>query len=229
MDGVHTCKHPFTCVHTMGEMSGEINYSKMATSTIRIKKTCKWCGSEFEAQKTSTQFCCKRCAEHAYKERKRQERKQKAERDDKTDVHDGNIKNLDGLNYLSVAEVAKLLNVTSRAVYYLIYRGTLKAYQLSGKWTVIKRADIDAMIEARPYERKPKAFSLATDENGEDIAEFYTTKEIIEKFGVSNSWVFAQAKRHNIPKVYHHGKTLWSKAHCDRVFTAKPETPKEED
>ncbi len=210
-------------------MSGIKNDSKMATSNIRIRKTCKWCGSEFDAQKTSTQFCCKRCAEHAYKERKRQERKQKAERDDKTDVHEGNIKNLDGLNYLSVAEVAKLLNVTSRAVYYLIYRGTLKAYQLSGKWTVIKRADIDAMIESRPYERKPKASSLATDENGEAITEFYTTKEIIEKFGVSNSWVFAQAKRHNIPKVYHRGKTLWSKTHCDRVFASKPEPPKDED
>ena len=78
-------------------MSGIKNDSKMATSNIRIRKTCKWCGSEFDAQKTSTQFCCKRCAEHAYKERKRQERKQKAERDDKTDVHEGNIKNLDGL------------------------------------------------------------------------------------------------------------------------------------
>ena len=67
------------------------------------------------------------------------------------------------------------------------------------------------------------------DENGEPISEFYTTKEIIEKFGVSNSWVFAQGKAYNIPKVYHRGKTLWSKTHCDRVFTAKPETPKEDD
>ncbi len=201
----------------------------MATSNIRIKKTCKWCGSEFEAQKTSTQFCCKRCAELAYKERKRQERKLNAEQEDKATVHERNLQSLDGLIYLSVAEVAKILNVTSRAIYYLIYRGTLKAYQLSGKWTVIKRADIEAMIEARPYERKPKASATTSDENGEPISEFYTTKEIIEKFGVSNSWVFAQGKAHNIPKVYHRGKTLWSRAHCDRVFAAKPEKPKDED
>lgn len=31
------------------------------------------------------------------------------------------------------------------------------------------------------------------------------------------------------PKVYHRGKTLWSRAHCDRVFAAKPEKPKDED
>ena len=125
--------------------------------------------------------------------------------------------------------MAQILNITPRAVYNLIYRGTIKAYRIASQGAVIKRADIDAMIEARPYERKPKATALANDENGEAISEFYTTKEIIEKFGVSNSWVFAQGKAHNIPKAYHRGKTLWSKTHCDRVYTAKPETPKEED
>ena len=201
----------------------------MATSNIRIKKVCQWCGNEFEAQKTTTQYCCKRCAEHAYKERKRQEKKKITETLDSLTARENKINQLSGRDYLSVAEVAQILNVTPRAVYNLIYRGTIKAYRLTSQWAVIKRADIDAMIEARPYERKPKATALANDENGEPISEFYTTKEIIEKFGVSNSWVFAQGKTHNIPKVYHRGKTLWSKTHCDRVFTAKPETPKEED
>ena len=51
----------------------------MATSSIRIKKVYKECGKEFEAQKCTTRFCCKRCAEHAYKERLRQERKRTKE------------------------------------------------------------------------------------------------------------------------------------------------------
>lgn len=201
----------------------------MATSTIRIKKICKRCGKEFEAQKASTQFCSKRCAEHAYKERKRQEKKKQVETSEIERVESEREKKLYDNQFLSVAEAAHLLNRTRFGIYKLIYRGTLKAYRISGQWTVIKREDIDAMIEARPYDRKPKATSLTTDENGEAITEFYTTKEIIEKFGVSNSWVFAQAKRHNIPKVYHRGKTLWSKAHCDRVFASKPEAPKDED
>lgn len=85
------------------------------------------------------------------------------------------------------------------------------------------------MIEARPYERKPKATTPVNDESGEAVTEFYTTKVIMEKFAVSNSWGFAQGKAYNTPKVYHRGKTLWSKTHCDRVFAAKPEIPKEED
>ena len=201
----------------------------MATSNIRIKKICKWCGKEYEAQKSSTQFCSKRCAEHAYKERKRQEKKKQVETSEVERVAAGREKKLQDNQYLSVVESAQLLNRTRFGIYKLIYRGVLRAYRISGQWTVIKRADIDAMIEARPYERKPKASYLATDENGEAITEFYTTREIIEKFGVSNSWVFAQAKRHNIPKVYHRGKTLWSKEHCNRVFAAKPEPPKDED
>ncbi len=51
----------------------------MATSVIRIKKICTWCGKEFEAQKLSTQFCSHHCSSHAYKDKKRQEKKQRAE------------------------------------------------------------------------------------------------------------------------------------------------------
>lgn len=56
------------------------------------------------------------------------------------------------------------------------------------------------------------------DENGEAVTEFYTTKEIIKKLGVSNSWVFALGKAHNIPKIYHRGKTLWSNIQFEYSF-----------
>ena len=210
-------------------MSGSFNDSKMATSNIRIKKVCEWCKKEFYSQKCTTRFCCKRCAEYAYKDRKRQERKSYTEAQVQKCLHEKAQSEISVKEYLSISEVAKILGITRDGVYKLIYRGVLIAYKISSRFTVVFRKDIDAMIEARPYERKPKATSLATDENGEAISKFYTTREIIEKFGVSNSWVFAQAKRYNIPKVYHRGKTLWSKEHCDRVFASKPEPPKDED
>ncbi|MDE5822329.1 MAG: helix-turn-helix domain-containing protein [Paramuribaculum sp.] len=201
----------------------------MATSTIRIKKVCEWCGKEFEAQKCSTRYCCKRCAEHAYKDRKRQERKTETE----TRVIETIIRQKEEAvsrrDYLSVQETADLMGVKRNAVYQQIYRGKLKAFRITSRITRIRRTDIDELLHTSCYVRQSKAKSSVNDENGETISEFYTTKEIIEKFGVSNSWVFAQGKAHNIPKVYHRGKTLWSKTHCDRVFTAKPEAPKEDD
>ncbi len=201
----------------------------MATSNIRIKKICDWCGKEFLSQKCTTRFCCKRCAELAYKERKRQERKSHTEAQVQKHLHEKANREICFREYLSVSDAAKLLGFTRDGIYKLIYRGTLTAYKISSRFTVVLRSDIDNMIRAKVYIRTSKSVNDPTDEKGEAITEFYTTKEIIEKFGVSNSWVFAQGKAHNIPKVYHRGKTLWSKTHCDRVFAAKPESPKEDD
>lgn len=43
------------------------------SSTIEIKKICEQCGKEFIARKSSTRYCSKRCAEHAYKDKRREE------------------------------------------------------------------------------------------------------------------------------------------------------------
>lgn len=105
-------------------MSGEINDSKMATSNIRIKKMCEWCGNEFEAQKCSTRYCSKRCAEHAYKERKRQEKKKRVENNEIERVASENEDKLQDCLYyclyLTVAEAAQILKRTRFGIYKLI-------------------------------------------------------------------------------------------------------------
>ena len=45
----------------------------MATSKMKIKKVCEWCGTTFYAQKLTTRFCSHRCNNLAYKETIRQE------------------------------------------------------------------------------------------------------------------------------------------------------------
>lgn len=46
----------------------------MATSKMKIKKVCEWCGTTFYAQKLTTRFCSHRCSNLAYKEAARQKR-----------------------------------------------------------------------------------------------------------------------------------------------------------
>lgn len=94
----------------------------MATSNIRIKKKCEWCGSEFDAQKYSTKFCSKRCAEHAYKERKRQELKHATEAQVTEMIQQKRQDELKSREFLSVQEVANLIGTNRDAVYKLIYR-----------------------------------------------------------------------------------------------------------
>ncbi len=192
----------------------------MATTTIRIKKVCEWCGKEFEAQRCSTRFCSKACTDHAYKEQKRQERKRATEAAAVTAQHQKKTLPLKEQEFLSVAEVSYLLHVTRDAVYKLIYRGTLKAYRLSSRLTIIRRADIEAMIESRPYERKPRATTCLQAE-GQEVTEFYTTSEILQKYGISESGLYKIAKCENFPKVFQRGKSYWSKKHIDAYFAKK--------
>ena len=165
----------------------------------------------------------------AYKDRKRQELKKSTEAFVKEAIRNQKEEEISEKEFLSVQETALLLGVQRNAVYKLIYRGKLKAYRLSLRLTRILRSDVETLLSTNLYVRESKAKTKAVDEAGEQITEFYTTQEIREKFGVSNSWVFAQGNAHNIPKAYHRGKTLWSKQHCDRVFSVREEKPKDED
>ena len=181
----------------------------MAATKIKIKKVCEWCGQEFYAQKITTRFCCKRCNEHAYKAKLR--RTQVAEA-----IHRTESKSMDemkGKEYLSIRETAVILGITVRATYNLIYRGQLKASKLSPRMTIIQKASIQEMLDSYSYAKAPK-------KKDEPITEFYTTTEIKEKFGVSNSWIFKVGKEKNIPKIFRMGNTYWSKSHIEKAIAA---------
>ncbi len=180
------------------------------SSTIEITKICEFCGKQFIARKRSTRYCGKRCAEHAYKAAVRAE---KVERE-QAKANVSAKEDVTNLAFLSPKECAKLLGVTSRTIYRYLSSNSIPCYQFKGK-TRIRRLDIEKLFDSEhnyirrlPKEREP-------------ITEFYTTKELLEKFGISNSWLFKAAKQHNIPKVTQHGKTYWSKKHCDAIFGKK--------
>lgn len=94
------------------------------------------------------------------------------------------------------------------------YTGVLKAVKLSSRMTMIRKEDIDRMVEVNPYQKHHKREVTP-------ITEFYTTVEVEEKFGVSTSWVFKVGKEENIPKTINRGKTMWSKKHFDAYFAGK--------
>jgi excisionase family DNA binding protein len=180
------------------------------SSNIQFTKVCEHCGSTFIAQKCSTRFCSHHCAQLAYKARKRAEHvEQNQIRFDtaiKADVQDK--------DFLSPTQCAKLLGVCRRTIYNYLESNQIPCFQFKGK-TRIRRADIDRLFdESNGYVKRPA-------KEREEITEFYTTKEVLAKFSISNSWLFKMAKDKNIPKTIHLGKTMWSKSHCDRIFGQK--------
>lgn len=179
----------------------------MSTSKFRVLRTCEFCGKEFYAQKVTTRFCSRRCNELAYKQRRRQRQITEAE----ARVLQKPIEEVGNKEFLSLQDTSVLFGITKRSVYNLIYNGVLRAFRLSSRMTLIRRADIEQIFESHVYTKKVKP-------ERKPITEFYTTNEIKEKFGVSESWVFKIGKEKNIPKILHHGKTYWSKQHVEKHF-----------
>ena len=179
----------------------------MSTSKFRVLRTCEFCGKEFYAQKVSTRYCSKRCNELAYKQRRRQRQISEAE----ARVLQKPMEEVGNKEFLSLQDASVLFGITKRSVYNLIYNGILQAFKLSSRMTFVRRSDIEQIFEHHVYTKKVKP-------ERKPITEFYTTKEIQEKFGVSEAWVFKLAKEKKIPKVLHHGKTYWSKQHVDKHF-----------
>ena len=115
---------------------------------------------------------------------------------------------------LTVQEAGTLIGVTTRSVYNLIYAGVLKASKLSSRMTLIRRSDVEAMLDANPYTKRHKRERVP-------ITEFYTNDELREKFDVSLSWIFKVGKEENVPKIMQRGKTLWSKKHFDAIIARR--------
>ena len=186
----------------------------MATSSIRITKICQWCGVEFVAQKVSTKYCSHRCANLAYKQAVRDKRVKQAEAETLLIKLEKPIENVRDKEYLSFAQAGKLLGLSRQAVYNMVKAGNLKASKISSRLSFIRRVDIDAMLENRPYKTLHPKDTIP-------ITDFYTTAEIKEKFGVKESWIYEIAKEHNIPRTFNRGRTYWSKKHIDSYFAKK--------
>ena len=190
----------------------------MATSKMKIKKVCEWCGITFYVQKLTTRFCSHRCNNLAYKEVVRRKRIQEVETKVQAVISEQPISDFKDKEYLSFKEVATLLGLSKQAVYKMVYTGKLQAFRISSRLSFIRKGDIDRMLEARPYEqRQPKDTIPITD--------FYTTAEVKEKYHVNESWIFLVAKKNNIPRTFNRGKTYWSKKHIDAYFAKKAPNP----
>lgn len=115
------------------------------------------------------------------------------------------IEDIKEKEYLSFSETGRLLGLSRQAIYTMVKAGHLKASKISSRLSFIRRTDIDAMLQNKPYQyRMPKDTIPITD--------FYTTNEIKEKFGVKDSWIFHIAKEHNIPRTFNRGKPIGAKS-----------------
>ena len=182
-------------------------------SRIEIKRICAWCGKEFIAYKTTTNCCSHKCGNALYKKRKRDAAIIANNNLTEKIVTERPIEKIKDKPFLTITETAIYLGVTRPTIYGYLKRGDLKATRIGTKF-LLSKDDINNMFN------HPADFKLPPKEK-QAITEFYTTAEIIEKFNVSESWIFVMAKKNKIPKTFNRGKTYWSKKHVDAYFSSK--------
>ena len=114
------------------------------SSNIRIEKVCQYCGADFIARTTQTQYCTQKCASRAYKARKRKEKIQNVKPVDqqKANYHQSTVEKKE---YLSIAETCSLLGASRMTIYRQIKRGTIPAAKI-GRRTIIKRSELEKLF-----------------------------------------------------------------------------------
>ena len=174
---------------------------------MEILKRCKHCGSTFIAHKMNTLYCSPSCNNKDYKNNLRQRKiAEFMEKEKKTPERDV----LGSKEFLTPTEGSLLLGI-SRATFYRYMRdGTIRAVQLRGK-TIVRRNDIDKLFD------NPPSYQTHTEKKQEK-REYYTIRQISEKFKVSKKAILHRCEMYNIPKVYQGRNCFFDRALVDVHF-----------
>jgi excisionase family DNA binding protein len=115
-------------------------------SKIHLQRICQQCGKQFTARTTVTKNCSDACAKKAYKLKLRNT-KIETSNSETQEIKKKVVDEIKLKEFLTVSEVAKLLNCSSRMVYYYINNKQIKAIRLSERITRIRRIDLDSLFE----------------------------------------------------------------------------------
>ena len=190
-------------------------------------RKCAYCGKVFTTNSGMQKYCSEECAEQA------KETKKKRQRDFLRVVEP--VMELQQQEYLTFSKAAILLGCTRQYVYKLVKQGKLPASRLSSRMAIVRKSDIEKMFEANPYNRvlpctKPKKSvpkkvkspvkEKAKEESATDeVLEYYSGEEVKQIYKVKQSWLYASAKRHQIPMCRIAGRNYYSKKHIDAIFS----------
>lgn len=177
---------------------------------MEIQKRCKYCGRSFIAHKMTTIYCSPSCNNKDYKRAIRE--KQIAEYyEAHPEVKERPTENaLRGKEFLTPTQAAMLLGLSRATLYRYMRIGTIKAVQLRGK-TILRRKDIERLFD------NPPAYQSHTEKKQEK-REYYTFRQIMEKYKCSKKAVMTRVEKYNIPKVYQGRNCFFDRALVDIHF-----------
>ena len=186
-----------------------------------MKKTrkCAFCGREFTANSGVQKYCSVSCADEAKRERKKRN-------GDFLKAAEPVI-GLRQQEYLTFSKAAILMGCSRQYIYKLVNQGKLKASRISSRMAIIRRADIETMLEGSPYNKvvfgnRPKPASSNRQQQqkkkepvsvSDEPLTYISGEEVIASYKVKPSWLYTSAKRNQIPICRIAGKNNDSRIH----------------
>ena len=191
-----------------------------------MKKTrkCAFCGREFTANSGVQKYCSVSCADEAKRERKKRN-------GDFLKAAEPVI-GLRQQEYLTFSKAAILMGCSRQYVYKLVNQGKLKASRISSRMAIIRRADIETMLEGSPYNKvvfgnRPKPASSNRQQQqkkkepvsvSDEPLTYISGEEVIASYKVKPSWLYTSAKRNQIPICRIAGKNYYSRSHVEECL-----------
>ena len=191
-------------------------------------RKCKYCGKEFVARNGMQKYCCEECQTKAKEARK------KRQLDFMNAVEP--VIDLQCQEYLTFAKAAILMGCSRQYVYKLVNEGKLAASRISSRMAFIRKADIEKMLAGNPYHRvlptsrpkkptipttkkeKASAKSMVSIDPESEVLDYISGEEVMEIYKVRKSWLYASAKRHQVPVCRIAGRNYYSRKHMDKLF-----------
>ncbi len=170
------------------------------STNIKVQRICQFCGKEFTARTTVTQFCGDNCAKRGYKARIRAQKIETSNKEIKQ-AKAQPLEEIKAKEFLTVKDVAKLLNSSLPTVYRLINMGTIKGVNLAQRKTIIKRSEIDKFFVQFPVEPNTTEIESEDDDVEFDENDWYNLTEVQKKYGISEGALQSLIKRNKIPKI----------------------------
>ena len=196
---------------------------------MRKTRKCAFCGKEFTCNSGTQRYCSEHCAEAAKAQRK------KRQQDFLKAVQP--VIDIASQEYLTFSKAAVLMGCSRQYIYKLVNAGKLPASRISSRMAFVRKADIEKMLAGNPYHRvlptKPKnppslslKKGLAPSEparKGDSVQsieplEYISGEDVMRIYKVKKSWLYASAKKNDIPMCKIAGRNYYSRTHMDALF-----------
>ena len=168
---------------------------------VRIERICEFCGKTFIAKTCKTRFCCKACNDKYYKELIRSDRynavtkEVKEEKKKRIRLAVDELEIIQAREFISLKQLAIYLGVSRKSIYTYMRIYEIPFSQI-GSRIIVKRKEVETVMMNL---KSVKTMQERPIKSTKTITDFYSAKEIEEKYQISYSRLYVIAKENNIP------------------------------